>query len=291
MTTKHYTYSILKYKHSPLLDESINIGVLIFFEETKRFHFNYSKNLSRIKYIYPNVPEKTIREYLKQIDRKLTQFNLDFGFFTDNELENLSDFISKYVLPIDGTILQFSAFRRGLQNNFSESVIENTIVKKHIIEDIRLNNNQPQEPKLVSTLFQNLKEFGLNDISYKPDIFQQDYTLINKLGTEFKFDLAWQNGTYNLVKSIGFDLKGSKSIADKAYKYFGQFYDLENEAQEKKLRYDLLVGKPTQKALFKEYDHALELLKKNNHVEVIEEQDLKKYSVKVINAISEHLEN
>jgi len=288
MTTNNYTYSILKYKHTPLLDESINIGVLIFFQETKRFYFNYSKNLSRIKHIYSSVPEKTIREYLKQIDRKLSDFNLDFGFFTQSELNDLSVFISKYVLPIDGTILQFSAFRSGFQNDLSENVIENAILKKHFIQDIKPYSSQPQEPKLVSTLLHNLKESGLYDIAYNSDVFQQDYTLVNKVGTEFKFDLAWQNGTYNLVKSIGFDLKGSKSIADKAYKYFGQFFDLEKEAEEKKLRYDLIVGKPSQKGLFKEYDHALELLSKINHVEVIEEQNLKKYSEKVITALVEH---
>ncbi|OXB05228.1 hypothetical protein B0A81_16100, partial [Flavobacterium plurextorum] len=40
---------MLKYKHNVFLEESINIGILVFFSNTKKFSFTYSKNLSRIK--------------------------------------------------------------------------------------------------------------------------------------------------------------------------------------------------------------------------------------------------
>ena len=60
-----YTYSVLKYKHSALLDESINVGLIIYFYSTKSFVFKFSKNLSRIKSIYDNVPDRVIKHYLK----------------------------------------------------------------------------------------------------------------------------------------------------------------------------------------------------------------------------------
>ncbi len=56
MKNNFYTYCLLKYKHSPFLDESVNIGVLIYFGDSQRFSFKYSKNLSRIKSIYNNIP-------------------------------------------------------------------------------------------------------------------------------------------------------------------------------------------------------------------------------------------
>jgi hypothetical protein len=110
--------------------------------------------------------------------------------------------------------------------------------------------------------------------------------LTNETGNEFKFDYAWQNGTLNLVKPISFDLKESKSIADKAYKNLGQFIDLENEAEENNLRYDLIIGRPSSKSLYKDYDHAISLLEKIKHASIIEEDKIKQYSLKAIKAIT-----
>jgi len=88
------------------------------------------------------------------------------------------------------------------------------------------------------------------------------------------------------VKPISFDLKESKSIAEKAYKNLGQFIDLQGEAIKKELRYDLILGRPKERSLYKEYDHAVKLLEKVKHVELIEEAAINKYSERAIVAIT-----
>ena len=70
-----YTYSLLKYKHSPLLGESLNLGLLVYFTNENRLHFLYSKNLSRVKSVYSNIPEKIIRNYLREIGNKIELLN------------------------------------------------------------------------------------------------------------------------------------------------------------------------------------------------------------------------
>lgn len=287
MRTNLYTYCILKYKHSPFLDESLNIGVLIYFEDSQRFIFKYSKTLNRIKCVYENVPEKTIKEYIRQIDKTLKIYeNYEGHLFPLNDI-SLKQFLSNTVLPNDGSVLQFSHFRVDSLRGFSEEFIESIVIDKLFIDDIKPIVYQPQEPKILSKFYSKLKESGLNEWKSKNDRFKEDYILTNETGTEFKFDIAWQNGTLNLIKPIGFDLKEGRSIADKAHKNFGQFFDLREEAQKKKLRYDLLLGKPSNRKLFKDYDHAISLLGNLENVTLIEENDLKDYSEKVISAISE----
>lgn len=287
MKTNFYTYCILKYKHSPYLDESINIGVLIYFADTHRFSFKYSKSLSRVKSIYENVPEKTIKEYIRQIDRLLkVHQDIVNNLFPLNDL-NLKTFLSRYILSNDSSVLQFSHFKTEPLREFSEDFIEKIILDKVFIDDIKPLSYQQQEPKLISKLISNLKESGLNNYRHHNDRFTEEYVLINETGSEFKFDIAWQNGTLNLIKPIGFDLKEGRSILDKAHKNFGQFYDLQKEAEEKKLRYDLIIGKPKSKNLFKDYDHAIKLLEKIENTSLIDEDNLREYSEKVISAISE----
>jgi len=289
MKNNFYKYSILRYKHSPFLGESINIGLLIYFSNTCNFSFSYSKNLSRIKYIYDNVPEKTIKEYLKQIDRKLQSIRVSDDLFHLIEIDDLSTFISKNILSKDSTVLQFTECKKYPQNDLQNDFVEQILLKKHLIDDIKPNLAQPKEPQLLQEFYGYLKGLDFEKINREKKRFFTDYTLKNETGNEFKFDYAWQNGTLNLVKPISFDLKESKSIAEKAYRNFGQFYDLQDEAQKNNLRYDLIVGKPSSKHLFREYDHALNLLSNINHAKVIVEDEIKQYSLKAINAITEDL--
>ena len=75
-------------------------------------------------------------------------------------------------------------------------------------------------------------------------------------------------------------------IANKAHKNFGQFYDLQEEAEKNKLCYDLIIGKPTNKNLFKDFDHAINLLQKIKNSRIIDEDNLVEYSKNVIAAIA-----
>jgi Protein of unknown function (DUF3037) len=286
MNPNFYKYCILKYKHTPFLDESINIGLLVYFSCERKFSFTYSKNLSRIKNIYNDVPEKTIREYLKQIDRVVQKFTFKEDFFQGIEINNFTDFISKNLLTVDSSVLSFSNCRTELQYEFKNEFINNILLNKYFIEDIKVPYNQSREPELAKKFYDNLKDLNFELINKNEKKFYVDYTLVNETGNPFKFDYAWQNGTLNLVKPISFDLKESKSIAEKAYKNLGQFIDLQDEAIKKGLRYDLILGRPKNRSLYKEYDHATKLLEKLKHVELIEETGIKKYSEKAIIAIT-----
>jgi hypothetical protein len=284
MNKNLYTYCLLKYRHSPFLEESLNIGVLIYFYDSRRFIFKYSKTLNRIKSIYENVPEKTIKEYTKQIDKILKRYqDSEENLFPLNDL-NLKDFLSYTILPKDDSIIQFSHFRTDHIRGFSEEFIESILINKLFIEDIK-HQYQPQEPKIISRLYRTLKQVGFDEYKRNNNRFREDYILTNESGTEFKFDIAWQNGTLNLIKPISFDLKESRSIADKAHKNFGQFYDLQNEAIENKLRYDLIVGEPKNSDFFKEFDHAILLLQNLPNVKIIHDSELEDYSKKIVSAI------
>lgn len=286
MNPNFYKYCILKYKHTPFLDESINIGLLVYFSSERKFSFTYSKNLSRIKNIYDNVPEKTIREYLRQIDNFVKKFTFKEDFFHVAEINNLTDFISKNLLTLDSSVLGFSNCKTELQYDFGNELINNVLLNKYFIEDIKAPYNQSREPELAKKFYDNLRGLDFDLINKNEKKFYTDYTLVNETGNPFKFEYAWQNGTLNLVKPISFDLKESKSIAEKAYKNLGQFIDLEGEAIKKELRYDLILGRPRERSLYKEYDHAIKLLEKVKHVELIEETGIKKYSEKAIKAIT-----
>lgn len=283
MKDNFYTYCLLKYKHSPFLDESVNIGVLIYFGNSQTFSFKFSKNLSRIKSIYNNVPEKTIKEYLRQIHNRLLKFqSSDKDIFPLNDL-NLRDFLNLNVLPIDATVLQFTSFRTDVQE-IDESIIEEIIFEQYFIEDIKNTNNQSQEPKLISHLYSELKKSGFYEVVNKNRV-QKDFNVKTDTGN-FNFDFAWKNGVWNLVKPVGFDLKTGDGIIQKARNNLGEFTDLESEVKSQ-YKCAIIVGKPTDRKLYSNYTKALNILHKlPKTIKVLEENDLKEYSRQVVEAVS-----
>lgn len=283
MKDNYYTYCLLKYKHSPFLDESVNIGVLIYFVDSQRFSFKYSKNLSRIKSIYNNVPEKTIKEYLRQIHNRLLKYqsnNEDIFPLNDS---NLKEFLHHNILPIDATVLQFSTFKTDVLD-IDESIIEDIIFEQYFIEDIKTSNNQSQEPKIISHLYSELKKSGFYEVVNKSRV-QKDFNVKTNTGN-FNFDFAWKNGVWNLVKPVGFDLKTGDGIIQKARNNLGEFTDLESEVKAQ-YKCAIIVGKPSDRKLYSNYSKALDILHKlPKTIKVLEENDLKQYSREVVEAVS-----
>lgn len=90
--------------------------MLIYFRDSQRFSFKYSKNLSRIKSIYNNIPEKTIKEYLRQIHNRLEKNqSSNEDLFLLNDL-TLKEFLHQNILPIDAAVLQFLNFKIDYQD-------------------------------------------------------------------------------------------------------------------------------------------------------------------------------
>ncbi len=289
MSTSYYIYSILKYKHSALLGESLNIGILVYFPVQNRFVFKHTNNLKRVKSVYNNVSEKTIKHYFKQIDNKLNTLNENPEFFSQFEIKDaLESFINKELLPIDSSVLQFDRSIQSIKYDESIDDIVDTLSKSYFFEANKSNvSNVTIETQLSKQFYKYISsKLDFEKINEQSKRFYQNYKVINDTGREYKFDYGWQNGTLNLVRSLSFDLKTSSSIENKAHQTLGLFIDLQNEAEAQNLRYDLLVAKPKLKELFKDYDHALKLLETPKRLKVIEEKEIESYSRKAIDALT-----
>jgi len=287
MINNKYKYSILKYQHSALLGESLNIGVLIYFPYIDKFVFNYSKNLTRIKAIYDIVSEKTIKHYLSQIELRLRKFSSEYELFEKDKYEYFDQFIDQFILPNDGSVLQFSKNRESYFYNQDIEYIISNLTNKYLFEKEKniAGVTISKEPLILKKFYNYLSVLDLDHNTSLNHKFYKNYKVRNETGNEFNFEYGWNNDSLHLVKPISFDLKDSKNLADKAYKNFGLFTDLKNEAIINNLKYDLLIGKPESKELFKEFDHALNLLNMLDRVEIILEENIEDYSQKAITAI------
>jgi hypothetical protein len=245
-----FTYSVLQYKHSLLLNETVNVGIVFYFPNEDKTYF-YIGDIQRVKCLYPNFDASILNTITKDIKNRLGSPKHDL--FTN---QTFSEYLNTILLP-DATSLQFS------ESFTATDAFEDT--KKTMEEFCRLllPNNQVAK-EVTYSHDENYLLKKLTDSIVKKDIVIAHRMHRNKVieakGVKVNFELAWRNGVMHLIKPISFDLKQERDIQNKSVQYFGYLDLLSDYAKLHEYTFDLLIARPTNPQLYKPYENALQVL-------------------------------
>jgi hypothetical protein len=269
---KQLIYSILQYKHSPVLGEAINVGVLFYFPDEKRKLYFHITDATRIKSIYRDFDSRYFNSILKLIRNNVEKYSDDL-YAAKLLNDNFKDFIHTYLLKNDDSALQFSELYSVINvysdvqkavNEFSNLLLPLTLKKE--IQIIKHNESYIIK-KFKTRLFSQHKE--LEEKVTKNYVVKTDEL-------SFKFEFAWQNGSLNLVHPLSFDLQDTQSIQRKTAEYCSYLNWLSKYTKENNCRIDLLLAKPQESNLQNTYNKSIKLLRSvdsNNQVIPFEQID------------------
>jgi len=261
----------------------LNIGLVAFFPVEQKLVFIYPEKLLRLRFAYPNLPERTIKSYLKYFEERVADLNKQHSVFSSNYLEHsLERLLNEEFLAPDSSSLQFGNFKTAvLYTNNTQKIIDqlyNLYFSVFQVHDT--HTGRVDESILLKKYTNYLKSLLPSDqlLRDTKGVFI-DYAVNNNDHASLKFDIAWKaHNSLHLVKPISFDLLKADSINRKAYQYFGQFADLQDTAESNNYLFDVILAKPKKKGLSKAYDNAIRLLEKPNRVSLIEQDGLDQYA-------------
>jgi hypothetical protein len=246
---KSFTYSILKYHHSQLQGELLNVGVLFSFNEGRELHF-VTGNLQRLRSVYQEFDNTYISLITKNIKDKL-KVRQDGNLFSPDI--PLKDYVSQILLPEDSTALQFSSFY---------TAIISTATTQAIIDEFSL----ALLPSMESKKEENRHNEAFILRKYTDFIIGKNINIDHRMrknhpiqikGVKLNFELSWKNGIVHLVKPLSFDLKEGQDILNKSATFLGYLNLLTEYAEQNDYNFDLLIAKPQDKSLFTSYEDAL----------------------------------
>ncbi len=286
---KYFTYRLLRYRYSAVLDEIFNIGLLVTIPGVES-QFLFPNNLKRIKEIYPETDEKHLKYYLdtfKKLTLNFNQSNRIELFFKEDPKKYIQQ-LSNYLITPDDSSLYFGKIQTCLVYTPNTDKIVSQLFEEYFFPyekpiDKRILND---EKYLQKAIRDNIKK--VNGAIYRKHFQNLEPIKISNNQTHLKFDLYWPNNTTHFVQPIGFDLKKADSIDNKANRFFGKFFQLEEAAKQENAQFDAIVSRPKDRKLFKTYDSALQILEKAPCT-VYEEEKLTTYVDQVITGIEEHL--
>lgn len=275
---KTFHYSILRYRHSYLLQEEVNVGLLFFFDEDKRVEFLYPKSLQRISSLYHNFSVTLIKNYFKTFERAAKEVQKEFQSESEKLFSSeLRSYINSRFLPDDASALYFTDLKQGNYSNVQKTLqyYKDQFLSEYEIQKKKDHKDERYILKRVTNILHDLPDS-------RQDIVKRDIKLETDLLSE-KFDYAWKNGITNLITPVGFDLQHQESIKDKACTWQGKLSTLSEVADKEGYKFDIIVTRPTQKSLYKPYDQALRLIEKAGaNQEIIEEDQLSSYSNRLL---------
>ncbi|WP_442591061.1 hypothetical protein ACSBL2_07510 [Pedobacter sp. AW31-3R] len=285
-----YQYALLQYHHSQLLGEILNIGLVAYFPQYKRLEFIFPEKLIRLKYAYPNVPERTIKSYFRYFQERVNTLNKTPHLFYDHDMGNgFQQFLEKEFLAPDASALQFGNYRNSVLYTPEIQKITDQLYNLYFsVFQIQDSNTEKVDESILLRKYKKfLGKFLNNDQSLnKTSNIYLDYAIRPNASASIRFDIAWkEHANTHLVKPVSFDLQRPESIQRKAWQYFGQFEDLQEFATQNGYLFDVILAKPKSKDLFKPYENAIRLLGKPNRVNLVEFDNLQSYSQHTMESI------
>jgi hypothetical protein len=283
---KTFLYNILQYKHSLILNESINIGILFVFPQENVIKY-VSGDLERVKLIYPNIEISVVEKIIKGIVKKVEARHLN----EKNLFSSLPDSVQleehQKLLRNDDSSLQFTETKKTIYPFEDIGVI---ISEYSDLLLPAISDNDIEARKDEHYILKTYTNYLIQKVPRIDNLIAKD-RIIESNGIKLKFDYGWQNGTFNLVRPVSFDLKKPSLIQTKSVTYFGYLYKLKTYALKNKARYDLLVGKPQNENFIEEYERAIKTIESAKApIRIIAEQNLQEYSEETVHSLKKKLQ-
>lgn len=275
---KIFKYCLLKYRPSYVLSEQVNIGILFVFADDSKVIFEFPTKLQRLSVLFSDTDLNYVKRYLNTFTAKakeLTKSNL----FVTQQFEK-DELIEKEFLIADANSFFFSEWKVGTYGNI-EKIVEHYkqlyFSPYYFIEE----NTRKDDEYLIKQFHDHIKDKG------KAALFQKNKRIAIR-DLHWDFDVCWQNGTTNLVRSLSFDLKSKDYFIDKANKHFGSITQLERkEFDTSNVCFDFWVVKPNDHALYKTYENAIDILSSltSKHRIIEEEKDFERYIEEALDTV------
>ncbi len=249
-----FQYTILRYIHDLETEEFLNVGLVIFSHEYRYLKARLLTKYRRITNAFPGADGEFYRSYVIRLQASLNRLSekiksKQVSYFDD--IPDTIDDLLKTILPIDDSSLQFSSSRGGLVENLDNAFEElySRLIDRYLEEPERLSRTNEEVWHIFS---QRMIELNIHQ--------WLQTKVIQTKHEDFEFPHAWENGKWNLLQPISFDLIIPTNIRKKAREWLGLTTVLKESDEWSHLYF--LIGGPYRGKdnLFKAYNDAKDIL-------------------------------
>ncbi len=251
MTTP-YSFSILRYVHDPVTQEFVNIGVAVYSRETGFLRAKCANHYGRISRMFEKINGDRFRQLTSFIQQQINATGASLSSKLPFERGRDIETLLARVLPPDDSALQFSHAGVGLAEDLDNTVED--LFERYVQCYAKTEENSRRNDEDVwRTAFRAPLERRHVTAHLAPKrIVAPNY--------EYEFQRAWKNNIWHLYEPVSFDMVDGSSIVEKANRWLGRAFSL-NESPEQ-FQLHLLLGEPSDSQLQSTFVKAQNILRK-----------------------------
>lgn len=270
---RQYQYLILRYVQNVSTEEFVNIGILMWLPEERRFLHQISEKYSRLSSFFADFDGNGYRKMVRHLNSKLRAMGTQ-----SLEQVRTIDELADAVFPRDPSCFQWSSAMAGVATNPEQRLdkIYRSIIERHFNKQERVRRD---ETHIYQDLVRRLQNRSL------AERLQQNVSVEGQ-HFNYTFKLGWQNGTPQFLEPISFDYTKGAELVDKAYSWSGRLSDLG-----KGLNFKMtgIVAPPQDPNLLEKYEEALEILRESPAVRsIVPESEFDSFVPEIERDLSDH---
>lgn len=264
-----YTYCLVKYLHDPAAGEMLNVGVLLCAPSISFIDARFNLFYERLSNAFAGFDGDHYREIITSIQfsvDKLRTWNLAPTLFVmDSEIQSVDEVIKK-IMPDRGLGIQFGPMLAGLADNPNDEL--DHIFEQAVIDQYPKQTGESRTDDDVWAVYRRPL------LAKEIDRYLQPKKLTSDEGFDFKFEHAFKNEKWHVLKPVNLNYAQSAHIQTKATKILGEATALSGNSELS--TYYLLLGEPRNENHKAAYIKAKNLLNKIPVKKEIFEEDAAK---------------
>lgn len=253
MTGKQpYEYIVLRYRHDPVADEVVNVGVVLQQPSTGYLAAKMRHTYSRISRLFPDLDADAFKRSLKTIEdginHRARAIHGNPARPLPLEPDDIARMVVKY-LPDDDSSFIWGKAGSGIcedAESTHERLFERFVAKY---------DDQTRVHRDDAAVWRPVRE----ELAARKIADKLIPITVSSPRDVHRFEYAWKNGAYHCYQAVSFDLASSDTIRAKARGWAGQLVALQDA--EPRFNTHFIVGAPATDELYVAYRAAIEILR------------------------------
>jgi hypothetical protein len=239
--------------HNPAIGEMLNVGVLMYAPSLGFIRAKFNHYYERLSNAFAGFDGDHYRQTIQNIEYAVEKLQTRHGspmlIVVDPKLESVKD-VADRIMPDKALSIQFGPMLAGVTDDlemeldhiFSQAIISQypaTHKRRRDDDDVWQVYKKPLLEKRIAR-------------------FLEPKDFVTREGFEFKFNHAFKNEKWHVLKPVNMDYANSHSIQDKATKVLGEATALNGTPELS--TYYILLGEPRERSHKSAYSKAKDLL-------------------------------
>lgn len=245
---KPYTYVVLRYRHDPLTEEFMNVGVLLHSPRAAFLDAKMRHTAGRLPRMFPDLDVESLKLTLRRLEVAAKRLGQREGADLITNVEDALA-IARRVLPVDDSSFVWSPMGSGISAEPAQTL------EQLYSRFITLYDERGVARRDDAAVWRPIRDL----LAERNLAHLLEPKTIRSTLDQVEFEHAWKNGAWHCIQPLSFDLSSEDTIREKAARWAGHMLALREPSEPFKPHF--VVGAPANPVLADAYRSAVELLR------------------------------